>query len=149
MHSNNVNHKTNHVDDVSVRGVGGLANKASGCKRKFDSLSDDPCEFDDDNEVMVSLLETFGTINAESQSSGLDACIPSSSTARGHFSGPCLPLGAPSGRGGRGSVRPHGGAHALCAFPSQQGTEGGALPNTHASYLETYNPNAVGFGRHC
>ena len=61
------------------------------------------------------------------------------------FSGHCLPLGAPSGRGGRGSDSPYGRAHALCAFPSQQGTEGGALPNTHASFLETYNPNAVGF----
>ena len=125
------------------------ANKTSGFKRKFDSLSDDPCDFDDDNEVMVSLLETFGTINAESQSSGLDACIPSSSTARGHFSGPCLPLGAPSGRGGRGSVRPHGGAHALCAFPGQQGTEAGLFPHSHAGCLETDNHGLVSLDRHC
>ena len=79
----------------------------------------------DVNEVMVSVVRIFGSFNAESQSTGLDACILSSSPAHGHFSGPCLPLGAPSGRGGRGSVRPHGGAHALCAFPGQQGTEAG------------------------
>ena len=44
------------VDDVTVRGGRDFANKTSGFKRKFDSLSDDPCDFDDDNEVMVSLL---------------------------------------------------------------------------------------------
>ena len=45
----------NHVvDDVTVRGGMRVANKAGGFKRKFDSLSDDPCDFEDDNEVMVS-----------------------------------------------------------------------------------------------
>ena len=137
------------VDDVTVRGGKGVANKTSGFKRKFDSLSDDPCDFDDDNEVMVSLLETFGSINAESQSAGLQSCIPSSSPAHSHFSGPCLPLGAPSGRGGRGCVRPHGRAHALCAFPSQQRTEGSLLPHTNAGCLETDNRDQVSPERHC
>ena len=149
VHKVNVCVENQYVDDVTVRGGRAVANKTSGFKRKFDSLSDDPCDFDDDNEVMVSLLETFGSINAESQVAGLNAYIPSSPSAHSLFSGHCLPLGAPSGRGGRGSDSPYGRAHALCAFPSQQGTEGGALPNTHASYLETYNPNAVGLGRHC
>ena len=127
------------------RGVWGVANKTSGFKCKLVSLCDVPCFFADVNEVMVSMLGTFGSINAESQVAGLGAYIPSSPSAHSHFSGHCLPLGAPSGRGGRGSDSPYGRAHALCAFPSQQGTEGGALPNTHAGYLETYNPNAVGF----
>ena len=60
-----------NVDNVTVQRGKGHANKTSGFKRKFDSLSDDPCDFDDDNEVMVSLLETFGSINAESQATGL------------------------------------------------------------------------------
>ena len=103
----------------------------------------------DVNEVMVSVLRIFGSFNAESQSTGLDACILSSSPAHGHFSAPCLPLGAPSGRGGRGSARPHGGAHALCAFPGQQGTEDGLFPQSHAGCLETDNRDLVSLDRHC
>ena len=138
-----------NVDVVTVRGGQGIANKTSGFKRKFDSLSDDPCDFDDDNEVIVSLLETFGSINAESQSAGLESCITSSSPARGHFSGLCLPLGAPCWRGGRGNVRTHGGAHALCAFPGQQRPEGSWLPHSHAGCLETDNHDLVSLDRHC
>ena len=59
------------VDDVTMPGGEGSANKQKCSKRTFNSLSDDPCDFPDDNEVMVSMLETFGSMSAKSQAAGL------------------------------------------------------------------------------
>ena len=53
-----VNNADHIVDDAIVLG-GGKSIKQKCSKRSLNSLSDDPCDFPDDNEVMVSMLETI------------------------------------------------------------------------------------------
>ena len=66
-----VSSRPNHVDDVTVQGGRVCANKQLCSKRTFNCLSDDPCDFPDDNEVMVSMLESFGQMSAHSQAAGM------------------------------------------------------------------------------
>ena len=123
------------VDDIAMPGGGVCANKKQLClKRTFNSLSDDPCDFPDDNEVMVSMLETFGSMSANSQAAGLATHFSPNKSLGEHlqsvltdsdrlssgssFYGSGSPLGAPRGRGGRSRSRPNDSAHSVCALPS-------------------------------
>ena len=153
------------VDDVIVQGGGDSANKQLFSKRTFNSLSDDPCDFPDDNEVIVSMLETFGQMSAHSQAAGMATQfsphkslgesltsvltdsdrLPSGSC----FYGSSSPLDVPRGRGGRSRSRPFDSAQSVCALPGQQSTEGGLLPQYYAGEVETTGKYPVSPGRHC